>query len=75
MSYIGNSPANVPIGAESIADGSITLAKLSVNSVDSSKIVVGGVDLSSTDVTGILAVAKGGTGSSTNTIVTSVNGA
>lgn len=82
MSYIGNSPANVPIGPESIADGSITLAKLSVNSVDSSKIVVGGVDLSSTDVTGVLSVAKGGTGGSngaqeplvSGTNIKSVNG-
>ncbi len=65
MSYIGNSPANVPIGSDAIQDGSITLAKLSVNSVDASKIAAGAVDLSTTDVTGVLSVAKGGTGSST----------
>lgn len=60
----------------------ITLAKLSVNSVDASKIAAGAVDLSTTDVIGVLSVAKGGTGNTvgaqeplvSGTNIKSVNG-
>lgn len=63
MSYLGNKPTSVPLSSADLEDDVVTAAK----------IAEAAVVLDSTDVTGVLPVAKGGTGVNTAATYKTIN--
>lgn len=63
MSYVGNFPAGQPLSSADLLNDIITADKIAAGAVGSNQIASGAVVLDSADVTGVLPVSKGGTGS------------